>query len=491
MKPGKTFLFLFLVALVLLIIAFLFPEKGVYVSEDLKLHFLNPNKLIYTDSSKTPNITNIVEITASLQDTISKEELPVADSLDIKTDTSEFIPQPDKTFNPKKVVRALEFPSTNDTILYPFFRELYYAKSHHKLIRVLHYGDSQIESDRITSYIRNRLQKEFGGGGPGLQPPLPQYGKKNTIRHQITGNWKAYSIYGRQERYYNNRYGLMAYMAKFTQQDKSILPGIVFERSKKSYTTVKKYNQIQILFGFNSSPFTLEIYTNDSLLHSEIIEETFHPQLLTKSIPNDSKKISIQYKGESSPELYGYTLDENSGIAMDNIPMRGSSGTEFSKINKEILEYYFKKMQVKLILLEFGGNVAPTQAKDYSFYGNQFKKQLRIFKEIAPDVPVIVIGIADMSIKEGDSYVSFPNVEKIRDEMKKACLDNHYVYWDLYEAMGGANSMPQWVNAKPSLAAKDYIHFSSLGANVVAEMFYNALYKEYNQFYYDKINSKE
>ena len=30
-------------------------------------------------------------------------------------------------------------------------------------VRIMHYGDSQIEGDRISGRLRERLQKEFGG----------------------------------------------------------------------------------------------------------------------------------------------------------------------------------------------------------------------------------------------------------------------------------------------------------------------------------------
>ena len=37
-------------------------------------------------------------------------------------------------------------------------------------VRVVHYGDSQIEEDRITNVLRERWQKQYGGGGVGLLP---------------------------------------------------------------------------------------------------------------------------------------------------------------------------------------------------------------------------------------------------------------------------------------------------------------------------------
>ena len=48
--------------------------------------------------------------------------------------------------------------------------------------------------------------------------------------------------------------------------------------------------------------------------------------------------------------------------------------------------------------------------------------------------------------------------------------------------MGGENSMPSWVFAKPALANKDFTHFNEKGSRMVAEMFYNALIYDFYQY---------
>ena len=53
--------------------------------------------------------------------------------------------------------------------------------------------------------------------------------------------------------------------------------------------------------------------------------------------------------------------------------------------------------------------------------------------------------------------------------------------------MGGYNSMPSFVNADPALASTDYVHFTELGVNLVAEMFYNALMLEYRKYSSDNL----
>jgi hypothetical protein len=54
--------------------------------------------------------------------------------------------------------------------LHQFFSKMDKASNEKKKVHILHYGDSQIEGDRMTAYIRQRIQNQFGGSGPGLIP---------------------------------------------------------------------------------------------------------------------------------------------------------------------------------------------------------------------------------------------------------------------------------------------------------------------------------
>ena len=50
-----------------------------------------------------------------------------------------------------------------------------------ELVRIVHYGDSQIEGDRMTEYLRYRLQKKFGGCGVGTVPPTEIKGIRSSL----------------------------------------------------------------------------------------------------------------------------------------------------------------------------------------------------------------------------------------------------------------------------------------------------------------------
>ena len=58
----------------------------------------------------------------------------------------------------------------NESYLDDFWTTAENAVSDNRVVRILHYGDSQIEMDRISYQLRAYMQQHFGGGGPGMLP---------------------------------------------------------------------------------------------------------------------------------------------------------------------------------------------------------------------------------------------------------------------------------------------------------------------------------
>jgi lysophospholipase L1-like esterase len=183
-------------------------------------------------------------------------------------------------------------------------------------------------------------------------------------------------------------------------------------------------------------------------------------------------------------EIYGIALDGEAGIAMDNIPMRGSSGEVFTGINSGILNQSYSKLDVGMIIMQFGGNAMPGigSAARAEKYGEAIAAQIRYLQKLHPDAVILFIGPSDMSRNVGGSMQTWPFLVEVRDALKKAALENGAAFWDMFESMGGKNSMPLWVDARPQLAAPDYIHFTPRGAKKVAEFLFTALQNDYQLF---------
>jgi len=117
--------------------------------------------------------------------------------------------------------------------------------------------------------------------------------------------------------------------------------------------------------------------------------------------PNMPESFTVKFSGNDSPDFYAMALDADRGVVVDNIPMRGSSGTYFNKMDLSLLKQFYNNIDLGMILLEFGGNVIPFIETDKGVknYESWFYSQIRSLRKLNPNVPIIVMGVADMSRK--------------------------------------------------------------------------------------------
>jgi lysophospholipase L1-like esterase len=408
----------------------------------------------------------------------------------------------------KQVKFPIQFPdSTQPHHLDNFFASLVNIYNDKSLVRIVHYGDSQIEGDRISEYLRTRFQGRFGGCGVGLVPMVEKLSFRSTMTTDFAPNWSRLAIYGNdapKKRRKGVRYGLLAASYRYAPvgNDSTISSDKIYKSWVKfretSYNADPKSTQIENIKILYSSPTRIntdfKVNSSGSKGDSSFSQSLGYASdfnVFEQSVSTRFKSLTIHFESEAGAEMYGVALDCKAGIAVDNVALRGSSGVEFTKIDAAMLKQQIKEMNVKLFIMQFGVNVVPNVLSDYTFYENLFYQQLRFIKSIAPEVSILVVGVSDMARKRGAGYSSYPNVPIIREAQKRAAFKAGCAYWDLYEAMGGQNSMISWVNNKPALANKDYTHFTARGARVVGEMLYNAIIKEYEGFKRRKGYDKE
>lgn len=481
MKPARIFIFLLLVYMSLLTISLIFPEKGIKLSNQFTLNFPPLKKIIFPESIQYTDISKII---------FNGDSLPVITDIypnNIDTNLSA---------EARAKLHRLQFPNNDRSVLFQFLEALYQLKNEPKLIRIIHYGDSQIEGDRMTGTIRYNLQSLFGGSGPGLLS-VQDITPTMSVKRSCSPNWKRYTLFGHGDTSYSGkRFGPMLSYNRFLPilPDTLIKDSVTYSAWVKfipfgnAYSRTKEFNHLSVYLGKNKKPLVIEIYTSGELVSSDTIPPFDFYKKYECQFRNTPDEITIKFISPISPVVYGISLDNNSGIAVDNIPMRGSSGTDFNKTDLKLLSTFFRTENVKLLILQFGVNVAPNIVDSYKFYENWLYNNLINLKSLNPEMSIIVIGISDMARKnpEGEGYESMPNIEKIRDAQRNAAFRAGCGFWDTYEAMGGKNSMPSWVFANPPLAGKDFTHFNPEGARIIAQMFVNALLKEYEDYQYGR-----
>ncbi|MDP2174806.1 MAG: hypothetical protein Q8K70_02735 [Bacteroidota bacterium] len=420
---------------------------------------------------------------------IFKKQQLINDSILIAKKKDELYRKPSKSFQDTLTlleIESLESPakfyySENSQVMNQLFDALEQTKRDNTVFRILHYGDSQIEMDRISSYIREQLQKSYGGSGMGLLPAM-EITPKYTVAIQSTGSWTRKLTFGSKDfRSKHNRYGPMAYFSRLDSEKGKVF---ITARDNTSFKN-KNFKQCKILIGANSNPLEINFTSGKTLSLSRIIQPSSIEQLIVfeSDTVDFNGKVELEFKGIGA-EVLGIALDGNSGVSVDNIPMRGCSGLMFKYINSETLRRTYQNLGVKMLILQFGGNALPgmTLKSSADYYGKRFYEEIMYLKSINPDLLIFVIGPADMSVKQDGVLQTHIQLENLRDAMKAATIKSGGVFWDMYEAMGGKGSMIKWVQSKPSLGSPDYIHFTQNGANKISKIFYQSLMKEYEMY---------
>lgn len=352
-----------------------------------------------------------------------------------------------------------------------FFDALKNAKN--KSVRIAHFGDSAIEGDLVTADMRETLQSKFGGNGVGWLSIVSQdIAFRMTTRHSFSkDNWESASVY--------------------TSNPKGLPLGISCEANipkgnawvQFETTTAKRY-----LRDFNVAKLYYSNAKNSQIKYSfdggaaktaQLTPGTNVQELILKPA-GKAKSIKIEFPVADQATVYGVSLENSSGVYIDNLPLRGNSGVDLQQIDKNLLKDFAKLLDYKLIILEFGLNIAGARA-DYSWYEREMLKVINYLKTAFPKTSIIMISVHDKAMKKGSSFVTDPAIVKLLQTQKTIAEKGGVAIWSLFDAMGGQNSMPNWVNANPPLAFKDYIHFNDQGARKVAQLFSDALLEEFNK----------
>lgn len=380
----------------------------------------------------------------------------------------------------------LLFDETGKENLYSFFQTLDGVAANKTKISILHYGDSQIEGDRMTGFIRQRIQNQFGGFGPGLVPATNIYSTL-AFKQNYSDNFERYTAFGGSS-LESGKYGVMASAARFTPEyadsiDVDTLKvqtgWIEIQSSGSTYARARQFNNVKLHYNDCASPVKLNVYENGALIHEEalITDRAQHTILL--SFPATPGKLKFEFTGKISPNICAFSLEGDYGVQVSNIGMRGSSGTVFGRLNGATARPMYDELNTKLVIMQFGGNSVPffKDSVGVRNFAGYFKGQINRVKSMNPGAMVIVIGPSDMSKNNEGIFETYEYLPYCVDQMRKVTQEAGGAFWNLYSAMGGKNSMPSWV--EQGLAGNDHIHFSNAGAKIASQKFYEAFIAAY------------
>ncbi len=445
MKSRRILVFLVVVMAVLAVFSLIIPQGGITVA-GLQLRYPTMKSILRSVKVHSRTIKGDYETPemAQLRDSINYYQGLVGES-----DTRFWLP--------------------SDDYFDEFWTAVETAAADGRTYRILHYGDSQIEMDHITSRVRRYMQANFGGGGPGMLPanittpnPNIHLGTSDELVHLASfGDSNAVRS--------NSNYGPM--MQSFRMEG-TVALSLRTSSHKNVDTPVKTFNRVTLIYnnlgGTTSATATTTQQSDRKGIHSAIwnIDST--------------DRIRLRISGNT--DLYALLLDCGSGIAVDNIPMRGCSGQQFTLVNEEKLTAAYNQMDIGLIIMQFGGNSVPyiKTTEAIETYCHSLGRQIDHLHRCCPNAKILFIGPSDMGRRSGGQFQTYAMLPPLVDSLISTALTHDAAYWSIYHAMGGENSMADWVSQ--GYAGKDYIHFSQRGADLMGDRLAEAFNNNYTLF---------
>lgn len=380
--------------------------------------------------------------------------------------------------------RAIE--DVNNQALHNFYNSLSNTLSKNisensGITRIIHYGDSHVAADILTSELRNRFQQQLGNAGTGFVltgKPWSWYARKD-VTTTISRGWQSNGLS----------------QAQLPNDGRLGLAGISFTTDQvgehSSLTATGRYFDIYLMK--QPSGGTVEVlldgvkYRHRVSLLSEQYEPTYIP---IKADKNGSHTIEIETIRAGQVRVFGLDVRQDQpGIIYDALGINGARASRLSQWDWDILKSNLSYAKPNLVIIAYGSNEVSDPDLNLTEYEKNFASFLQKFHQAVPQAALLVISPPDRAIQVAGRWQSASAMPALVEAQRQAALANGAAFWNLFQAMGGAGSINKWANLPTPLAQADHVHLTKAGYQLVAQTLHQELTKGYFRYLYQQLSS--
>ncbi len=361
---------------------------------------------------------------------------------------------------------------TNVQAVSHFYEAL--KNSNHKKVRVLHIGDSHVQADIFTGYIREHMQDIFGAGGRGFIFPYAAAGTHSAYdyRSYYTGAWNGIRNIQNNELH---DMGLTGATVWTSDPNATLRFTFQYETLRPSFRKVK----IWCKKGIQS--FDMKIKYN--LLDDEIFVKTNSDSscsYVSCIIPAASENFEISMFASDSLqtgfECYGveFETEENKGVEYSSVGINGAGFNHL--LHENLFEQQLRDYQPDLVIVDMGANDYYLGGLNWNDFENNLVRIVDNIKEACPETSIILSCSQDI-YRRGMNVIGTQNHAQI---IKKVAGDRNCAYYNYFKVAGGQYSMYQW--RKYGLANRDFVHLSAAGYYVKGSLIVNGILNSYLRY---------
>ncbi len=378
-----------------------------------------------------------------------------------------------KSISPAGSSNIVDFINDSTSSLSHFFQALNASKKQKHKTRIAYFGDSMIEGDLISQDLRNCLQEKFGGFGVGF---LPITSIVAGFRASVIHSYNLIENKPSNHELGISGFGFVPDTLNFTDSANTS-KGSWVNYSAVSRKHLDKFCETKLLYGKSEGGNYVDINGNIYYLKGDKAVN----QLSVKT-ENNCQFINAEFYCKTPMDIFGFSMESDSGVFVDNFSFRGNSGMPITKVSQRIYSGTNDCLGYDLIILEYGLNAVSPTITDFTWYVQGMNNVIKHMQSSFPNASILLISVGDKSYRNNGTYETDPSVPLLVEAQRSMAKNNKIAFWSLYDAMGGYGSMIKWVEGDTVLANKDYTHFNYKGAHKVGKMLFNKLMKEYEEY---------
>ncbi|MDY3316893.1 GDSL-type esterase/lipase family protein [Riemerella anatipestifer] len=406
---------------------------------------------------------------------------------------------------------------TNAENLEPFVTKL---KQNEAVTQILFIGDSHIQADWLTGYLRNKFQEEYGNAGRGLVFPyaVANSNGPEDISAYSNATWENFRLVYEQDVF--PKIGALGFvignkessileinlrpedaftkvvifndsimkgepfelmksnesLKSFIKKDKKVFPYIVKtedtfpEIASKFYTTTTRLNQL----NQSKKPIANQSYSVEQVGISydfsfenqlkSLSKSTFCELNTVVNLSEPNTRLLLKTNAKNGNVFYGFQFLNNNtkGVVFNTVGVNGATYADFVKYPLQLQQ--LKSIQPDIAIIALGTNESLGAIGEEEFKRNV----INLISELRKDtqLPILLISPPDNKLK-GDK------AELITKWIAQVATQEKVAFYDLNKALGGRGYFQKALNNKD--ANKDGVHFLKAGYEKQAQKIYAAL----------------
>lgn len=359
----------------------------------------------------------------------------------------------------------------NVTAVRNFFQKV--SQTGTRKLKILHIGDSHIQADIPSGYIRERLQEVLGYGGRGLIFPYKAAATHAAYDYKTscTGKWDYNKSIHRDIKYDMGLIGATVYT-----NDSNASFKITFREGfiRENFTLIKIYCKQ------DSLSFDLKVKTNQgtSPVHIDCNDVNSGKPYVSFQISNATDTLEVfvnkTEKKQTFFECYGLMIESNDdkGILYCSTGINGAGYR--SLLRQNAFGQQLAELQPDLVIIDFGANDFYRGAYNDKDMEANLVKIIDIIQNASPETSILISNAQNIYARR---KYNVPQCKDFMEMTKRVAGYRNCAFYDYYNVSGGNLSMNKWL--KYGLARNDKVHLSAPGYYIRGELYLNAILNSY------------